>query len=136
MEDDAHLVTQETSEPGLSVSRGSKRAAVVVLGNLGRSPRLTYPGHSLAEHRSYNVAMDRGEMARWIASRRAAEERERRELGARAPAPREAVRGALELLALWTRLHGWPPAEDPVSRREDARAIDQWRRLRMGLARH
>lgn len=70
----------------------------------------------------------------WIASRRAAEARERRELRAvGAPDPREATRQGLAVIALAGRLHGWPAPEDPVSEREAAAAREQWSRLHTAL---
>jgi hypothetical protein len=36
---------------------------------------------------------------------------------------------------LYGRLHGWPPREDEVSRREDAQMYDRWQRLRVVLSR-
>lgn len=70
----------------------------------------------------------------WIASRRAAEARERRELRAvGAPDPREATRQGLAVIALAGRLHGWPAPADPVSEREAAAAREQWTRLHAAL---
>ena len=65
----------------------------------------------------------------WIASRRAAEERERQEVKASGASPEAAIRAALALIALDGRLHGWPRLEDPVTKRENEVARAQWRRL-------
>ena len=74
------------------------------------------------------------EIRRWVASHQAAEARERAEMRAAGPAPAEAIAGALALIALAGRLHGWPLPEDAVSRREDALAYGCWTRLRARLA--
>jgi hypothetical protein len=41
-----------------------------------------------------------------------------------------AIAGALELIDLFDRLHGWPSPEDEVRRREDESARESWRRVR------
>jgi hypothetical protein len=73
----------------------------------------------------------------WIASRRAAEARERRELRAGgAPDPRQATSQGLAVIALAGRLHGWPAPEDPVSEREATAAREQWSKLHAALRPH
>jgi hypothetical protein len=70
-----------------------------------------------------------------VAARRAAEARERREQRQGSPAADAAIAGALALIALAGRLHGWPPPEDPVSGREDLEGYRRWARLRAALGR-
>jgi hypothetical protein len=70
------------------------------------------------------------DLLRWVESRRAAEERERMETRNAGPSSAEAIQGALALVALTVRLHGWPPLEDPVTLREDAQARERWARVR------
>jgi len=70
-----------------------------------------------------------------VASRRAAEARERQEQRQRGPSADAAIAGALALSALAGRLHGWPPPEDPVSRREDPEGYRLWARLHAALGR-
>jgi len=77
--------------------------------------------------------MDPHELRRWVASRRAAEEREREELRAQGPDPAFAIRSALALADLAESLHGWPVPEDEVSRREDEQARDDWMRVRAAM---
>lgn len=69
----------------------------------------------------------------WIASRRAAAARERREQREAGADPRKAIEQALALIAFAGRLHGWPAPEDPVSEREDTEMREQWVRLRAAL---
>jgi hypothetical protein len=77
--------------------------------------------------------MKPGPISDWVASRRAAEARERRELREAGPDPRRAIEQALALIALGGELHGWPAAEDAVTEREDAEMREQWSRLRSAL---
>jgi hypothetical protein len=72
------------------------------------------------------------EIRRWMAGRRAAARRERAEL--RAPDPEVAFRRGLAMIALASRLHGWPPPESERDRRQDREAYDRWARLRRRLA--
>jgi hypothetical protein len=73
------------------------------------------------------------DLRRWIEARRVAEARERVEQRQAGPAPASAIAAALALVALAGRLTGWPPAEDPVSQREDAEGYRRWARLRAAL---
>ena len=43
--------------------------------------------------------------------------------------PQRSVQAAFELLNLWGALHGWPPPEDPIDRREDAVVRERFARL-------
>jgi hypothetical protein len=70
-----------------------------------------------------------------VAARHAAEARERQEQREEGPSADVAIAGALALVALAGRLHGWPPPEDPVSRREDLEGYRRWARLRAALRR-
>jgi hypothetical protein len=75
------------------------------------------------------------EVRRWIASRRAAEARERAEVEAQGPTPASAIADGLALIALFGRLHGWPAPENDVDRREDEVVRRQWARLRAACGR-
>lgn len=78
----------------------------------------------------YTGGMEPEDLRRWVASRRAAEEREKEELRRIGPRPEEAIRGALGLVDLAGYLHGWPLPEDPVTVREDAEVREIWARVR------
>ena len=69
----------------------------------------------------------------WIEARRAAARREAGEEHALGPRPAWAIRGALALVALTGRLHGWPVPETEVDRREADLAHESWVRLRARL---
>jgi hypothetical protein len=58
-----------------------------------------------------------------------AEQREIAERRKAGPDRAAAIAGALELIDLFDRLHGWPPPEDEL-RREDEAARESWRRVR------
>lgn len=77
--------------------------------------------------------MDPDDLRAWVASRRAAAEREREELREKGPGPEFAIRSALALIALTERLHGWPVPEDEVTRREDLQMWENWARVRAKL---
>jgi hypothetical protein len=77
--------------------------------------------------------MDPEDLRAWVASRRAAAERERQELRDKGPDPEFAIRSALDLLALTEELHGWPVPEDEVTRREDLQMWENWARVRAKL---
>jgi citrate lyase beta subunit len=76
------------------------------------------------------------DVRRWAAGRRAGEARERQEQRHAGPSPDAAIAGALALIALAGRLHGWPPPDDVVSRREDLEGYRRWARLRAARGRH
>ena len=42
----------------------------------------------------------------------------------------DAIESSLALLALYGRLHPWPPVEDPTTAREDELARQSWDKLR------
>ena len=77
--------------------------------------------------------MLREEMRRWIDSRRAAERRERLEHAVSAVDSAASFEGAVDLIRLAARLHGWPLPEDEPRRRETELARDRWMRLRRVL---
>jgi hypothetical protein len=72
------------------------------------------------------------DIRRWMAGRRAAERREREER--RAVDPQAAFRRGLAMIALASRLHGWPRPESETDRRQDREAYARWARLRRRLA--
>jgi hypothetical protein len=74
--------------------------------------------------------MARNQLQEWVEARRKAAEAERLERFHEGPRPEYAIRSALALIALYGRMHGWPPVEDEVSRREDAASRETWARLR------
>ena len=74
--------------------------------------------------------MQSDDIRRWVVARRAAEARERAEAREHPPSAESTIRGALALVALAGRLHGWPPQEDVDGRRDDARGYERWSRLR------
>lgn len=76
--------------------------------------------------------MSDADLVRWVQSRREAAAREREHFGAD---PRAAIESALALVALTARLHGWPPEEDPITRREDEHARNAWGRVRAVMRR-
>jgi hypothetical protein len=77
---------------------------------------------------------DPNEMRRWLAGRRAAEEREKQQLREHPLTTAQSVASALSLFRLTVRLHGWPLPEDPVTRRENAEVGATWQRLRRHYA--
>jgi hypothetical protein len=74
--------------------------------------------------------VDPNELRRWLAGRRAAEEREQQEARRHPLSTAQAVAAALSLFRLNVRLNGWPLVEDPVTRRENAEVQATWQRLR------
>jgi len=77
--------------------------------------------------------VDSSLLRRWIEDKRAAEARERSDAHTDPPSGRDAIAQVLALISLYGRLHGWPPAEDEVSRREAAQMYDCWHRLRVAF---
>jgi hypothetical protein len=71
------------------------------------------------------------EIRRWIAGRRVAERREREEQ--RPIDPQTAFRRGLAMIALASRLHGWPLPESERDRQQDQEAYARWSRLRRRL---
>ncbi|HYH47375.1 MAG TPA: hypothetical protein VEG34_16970 [Thermoanaerobaculia bacterium] len=65
-----------------------------------------------------------------------AEQREIAERRKAGPDCAAAIAGALELIDLFDRLHGWPPPEDELRRREDEAARESWRRVRAHYLAH
>jgi len=68
-----------------------------------------------------------------VQDKRAVEARERAESRSAAASSPDAIPQALALVALYGRLHGWPPSEDDVTRREDAQMYERWHRLRIAF---
>jgi hypothetical protein len=73
------------------------------------------------------------ELRRWVLSRRAAAEEERRLAQAEQPSADEAFDRALDLIALAADLHGWPLPEDATSLAQDHAAYERWSKLRRRL---
>lgn len=65
-----------------------------------------------------------------------AEQREIAERRKAGPDCAAAISSALELIELFDRLHGWPPPEDELRRREDESARQSWRRVRAHYGAH
>lgn len=74
--------------------------------------------------------MDPNEIRRWMESRRAAAERERREVAERGTFVPDPIAASLSLIALAGRLHGWPLPVSEADQREDELARETWDRLR------
>lgn len=74
--------------------------------------------------------MDAGSIRRWAAQREAMAEREKQETREHGISVEESLRDAFKVIDFYGQLHGWPPAEDPVSAREDLLAYEAWTRLR------
>lgn len=75
--------------------------------------------------------VDRPEdVRRWAEDRRIANVLEVRDLMAHWGEPERAVQAHFELLNLWETLHGWPPPESPVDRRENLLVWERLARLR------
>jgi hypothetical protein len=70
------------------------------------------------------------ELRRWIHGRRAAEERELREIVDESLTPSRSLAAALSLIALARSRHGWPFPTDPSTAEEEGRAWEAWARLR------
>ena len=89
--------------------------------------------HTRARH--ILESMIRDDIVRFVENRRAAARREDEERAMRPESPADAVAAALALVALYERLHGWPPADDPVSRRDVEAVRGRFARLRRWYAR-
>jgi len=72
------------------------------------------------------------DLRRWVEDKRAAEERERQAARGGTFA-RDPIRAALDLIAIASRLHGWPIPPDAVRQREDELSRETWARLRKAL---
>ncbi len=75
------------------------------------------------------------DVRRWAENRRIANVVEVRDLIEHWGEPQRSVQAAFELLNLWGALHGWPPPEDPIDRREDAVVRERFARLRRPFVR-
>jgi hypothetical protein len=76
--------------------------------------------------------MTTAELRRWLAERRADEQREQDEQRRDALAS-SAMRRALDLIDVVARVHGWPRPEDDLDRAEALTAYTHWARLRAAL---
>jgi hypothetical protein len=79
---------------------------------------------------AYTGFMEPDDLVRFVDDRRAVARREAEESAREGDGSVDAVTSALALLAVYGRLHGWPPADDPVSDAEDAAVRDRFDRLR------
>jgi hypothetical protein len=70
------------------------------------------------------------ELRRWIAQRQAAAQRIYEEELDAAAAPAEAIARGLEVIALYQRVHGWPPPQDPIDDHDDLLFHLRWAMLR------
>ena len=75
------------------------------------------------------MGADRDPMKRWVASRRAAQERERAAMCGSCVPVGESIGAALELIGLMGRTCGSPVPVDPVTEREETAARHAWVRL-------
>jgi hypothetical protein len=82
------------------------------------------------------IASDREVLRRRAAGWSLAEQREIAERRKAGPDRAAAITSALELIDLFDRLHGWPPPEDELRRRENDQARESWRRVRAYYTAH
>ena len=75
------------------------------------------------------------DVRRWAENRRIANALEVRDLLEYWGEPERSVQAAFELMNLWGRLHGWPPPESSLDRREDAVVRERFARLRRRFVR-
>lgn len=75
------------------------------------------------------------DVRRWAENRRIANVLEVRDLMAHWGEPERAVQAHFELLNLWAELHGWPPPESPVDRRDNLVVWERFARLRRAYVR-
>jgi hypothetical protein len=76
--------------------------------------------------------MTTAELRRWLAERRAAEQREHDEQR-RAVLASSALQRALALIDVMAYVHGWPLPQDDQRRADDLTAYTHWARLRAAL---
>lgn len=76
--------------------------------------------------------MTTAELRRWLAERRATEQREHDDQR-RAVLASSALQRALALIDVMACVHGWPLPQDDQDRAEDLAAYTHWARLRAGL---
>ena len=96
------------------------------------SPTVTET-HVPLEHRSflaYTAVSMANELKAWIDIRRGVAEAERRATRGEPMEPGTCLERTLALVALYGRLHGWPPPEDAVSLREAEMVRRNWSRVR------
>jgi len=80
--------------------------------------------------------VDRPEdVRRWAENRRIANAIEVRELLQHWGEPERSVQAFFELTNLWAALHGWPPPESPVDRRDNLMVWERFARLRRAYLR-
>ena len=70
------------------------------------------------------------DVRRWAENRRIANVLEVRDLMAHWGEPERAVQAHFELLNLWQALHGGPPPESPIDRRDNLLVWERFARLR------
>ena len=74
--------------------------------------------------------MDPEHIRRMVSGWQAVNEREREERRKAGPDPAAAIQGALDLMDLFDKMHGWPPPENEARRRSDELARERWVRVR------
>jgi hypothetical protein len=74
--------------------------------------------------------VSKADWRRWVENQRAVARVQANDLQDTWGPPSRAIAASLELLGLYERLHGWPPADDPVTKREDLEMWERFARLR------
>ena len=75
------------------------------------------------------------DVRRWAENRRIANALEVRDLLEYWGEPQRSIQAAFELMNVWTALHGWPPPEGTLDRREAAVVQERFARLRRPFVR-
>ena len=88
-----------------------------------------------AEWARYNVGVNKADLRRWVENRRIMARVEQAHLADTWGPPAQAIKAALNLIALEGRLHGWPASPDPVTDREDHAMWERFARLRARFVR-
>ena len=84
--------------------------------------------------RRYTEVVQAMTIRRFVEGHRLAEARQLDEERRGGADSQGAIASALALVALFGRLHGWPPPEDVEDSREDLQAYERWARLRRALS--
>jgi len=79
--------------------------------------------------------MEPSDLIAWVESRRAAEARERSEQRQAGPSSSAAIESALALVALTSRLQGWPVPKTSVDLREEELVQQRWAKVRAAFGR-